>query len=1163
MNRRIVLCAVTLACVSLCAASSRAESTHPDASSGEAGTVAIVEAENPRLAAAMEPLFAQAGYRVTRVTWDDLQPGKLSTASFDLVLLADARRLPVSAVAPTTGYLRAGGRLIALGAPAFGELLVRSPQGYVPRDQYAAAVYDSLARRPLAVSPSAWSRSSSSPARPGAIEPDGQGWKVSVELDGWDTFGQSLAGGVPEGHSLVCLRARGDAQTPQLSIECKERDQSRWIATVELSTEWRSVVLRPTDFSFWPDAPVKRGRSGDRLNPANVASIQIGLSRTHTPRSESGPHTYWFQDLATAPDPNPDELDVSVPDLEGLCPSYKLYPVQGPFTIRPRSPGGQGKEVTLDLAAYAPVPRETGIGFDRHRGCRWVRALDAYDASNRNRGSVAWMMVGDQTLPEAAWGGIGLADPETLLTNGPAGEVFQPVLLDMARAMTRGCFLLEAGSRYFSYHASEPVELGALVSNSGRREQSLEVSFRVAGRQGEALFDKSTPLDLPPSERRETTCTWTPEHENTAQFPYTVTVELRSGNEVIDRVSHRLDLLPDRKAGPEEFVRVEGSRFTLNGKPWHMLGVNYWPNSQGGRPTVPYLKREFYNPEQIEQDLSWMEAAGINLLSGVQAPVPADADAPGAYRDLEDFLERCRRHGMKVFYFLYWGNPLHKPNLPVIQQHIDAAGLKDHPAILGWDLAWEPIYYAGPTDAHMGFLRDDWNTWIVDRYGSLADAERDWEHPLPRVEGKPDTAGLPDVRWCGQHGPWDRIVAAFRQFFSDRVGQGYADLIRELRRYDPNHLISFRFGACGIPNATCYAHAHSASVAKHVDFLCPEGYNLQTRGFTRATPADDVRQGGLVTLYYRFLSREKPVVWMEFGYTVNGMHSRWKTSDVRIKPAELAYQRDEYQNFYQMFLESGARGAAPWWLPGGYRLGEESDFGLLDPDGSERPACEVLKQALPKFAEVSEASCVASADSTPTIVLDFDTHYAEAWEFYGKEYLKSIKGGRVPYLRTEGTGTTSADCPLVAVGNTPLTGHNPPKYLNAEFNTVEVQSDRGEWRETLRGDEITLEPGDSLRCRVSVGNLGEASWEASGKPGDPGVVYLACRLEPSGQVLELPISAATPYLQDATVSEFAIPAAAGEQAVALQMCLARTKPDGTKLTIPFGENRRLTVKIGP
>jgi hypothetical protein len=641
----------------------------------------------------------------------------------------------------------------------------------------------------------------------------------------------------------------------------------------------------------------------------------------------------------------------------------------------------------------------------------------------------------------------------------------------------------------------------------------------------------------------------------------------------IDHIRHFIELLPDAPARREEFVKVKGSNFTLGGKPWYMLGINYRPTSQGGRATLEMFRRDVYDPQIIEGDLASMKSMGINTLSAIHAPTPDDPADPGAFRDLHDFLNRCRRHNMKVFYFLHGANPLAGGTFEAIRKHIDAAGIKDHPAILAWELAWEPIYYSGPASGQMDFLIPDWNAWIVERYDSIANAERDWGCKLPRMVQTSEVSktsevfervGLPKPEWCSTHGPWDKVTAAFRRFFSDHVGHAYGRIIRELRRYDPKHLITFRFGACGIPNQAWFAHAHSAGVAKHVDFLCPEGYNLQS-GFAKATPADEIRKGGLVTLYYRFLSREKPVVWMEFGYTVNGIHARWKTGMEHISPKELAIQRTEYENFYSMFLESGARGAAPWWLPGGFRLDERSDFGILEPDGTERPACQVLRERLPQFAKVGDVSCIAPAkpardDPRPVITLDLDAHFADAWQFYAPQYLRHVKAGRLPYLRTAGTGTTSADCPVVAVGNTPLNGRNPPQFLNAEFNRVEFQEEGTPWREVTEGT-ISVKKPHALKCRVSIGNTAEATWlpPEKGDGSTEGRVFLRCTVQPSGKTINVPILRRTPYLADVELGEFAVPLSdGGEQTVTFQMFTTR-KRDASAVTIPFGEKNAFRV----
>ena len=1028
-------------------------------------------------------------------------------------------------------------------------------------------------------------------------------WKVTADVEDWDTFGISAENLFAGGHDVLAFRARGDADTPELMIECTEVDGARWMAKIGLTTEFRRYVLRPADFTFWSDSKAKRA-STDRFNPAQAARVIFGLSRSHTLQCAKGLHSYWIADLATAANPYRNQPEVETPNIDGLSPSHRLYPLDRIATVRAvhelLSPPEQAAAcVPFVGKGYAAIGRETGIGFDRQRPARWIRVLDAFDEAGKNRGPLAWLMVGETYRPGAMWGNLAIADD---LANRLSSH---PILADaftaMARSMTRGCFLLEAGSRQFSYHAEESPEMGALVLNVGHKKQTLAIVSMVSNQRGEVVFRHTAPVTVSPGEQRDVRWEWKPAVADLRQFPCTVSMRLVEGSpdgQPVDSISHTVELLSDEPARSEDFVTTWQSNFYLQHQSWYMRGMNYWPNHQGGRDSTRWLGPRHYDPQLVERDLTQMEAMGINFLSGIQGAMLGDPKGPLWNHDLHDFLDRCRRHGMKVFYTVPNANPLAGGTADAIKRHIEEAGIKNHPAILAWELSWEPIYYSGTKGGGMDFLLRPWNAWIVHRYGSLEAAELDWGQKLARVSGPralprsarakllkagqtapqvPEVVGqlgaMPEFEWLDKHGPWDRVAAAFRRFFSDYVGRAYGDIIREIRRYDENHLITFRFGACGIPNKAWFAHAHSAGVAKHVDFLCPEGYNLPKSGPAKAADPDDLRKGGLVTLYYRFLSREKPVVWMEFGVSVNGMHTPWHTGMEHVQASELERQRSEYSHYYHMFVESGARGAAPWWLPGGYRLGEMSDFGLVEPGGTERPACAVLREYHPKFAQVGDRTCIAPANPTdretgrPVITLDLDAHYADAWDLYAEQYLEAVRGGKLPYLATRGTGTTSADCPLLAVGNTPCNGRNPPQFLNADFNVVEFrESENAAWHELAVGDVVTAKQGAKVACRASVGNLAEAKWlvPEPGQTNQEGRVALLCTVTPCGRSVQAPLPADTPYLGDADLDLFAVPLGdEPQQAVTLQLMTQRKDSQGGALTILFGEKRTFTVRLLP
>jgi hypothetical protein len=1075
---------------------------------GAAGSAAVL-AEGDAAPIAM--LLEKAGFGVTRLRWADLAKGRIPAESLDLLVLADARRMPAMVAEGAVAYVRAGGKLIAIGAPAFRELLVKSPAGdgqWVTPERYTEVLRELVKPRPA--STTTWKRNACDGRRRASIVEDtaeGRGaWKISCDLQGWDGYATTFSRAFAAGESLLTFRAKGDATTPQLSVELTEQDGSRWIATVDLRPEWRSYVLQPADFLYWHSSKSgARGAAGDHFQPQNAARLIVGLSASHTPQCKAGPHAYWIKDIGTAQHPGvEDQIDAHVPELEGLSPSYHLHPLDAIAALRPavdQRVVPAGWQQAWKRRGYSPNWRPGGRGLDRDEACRWVPVMEACDAQGRSRGALVSLFVGNSALPNALWANVGVSDPADA-----ARPPLADVIVWLAKAIVRGCFLLEGGSRYFSYPDGERLELGLVAVNAGREEQRAMGRVTVTCRDGKTVFQHSGPLTLAPGARKRMSWNWQPDKFDRAG--YEVRVELCDGQTVLDSIGHTVDYL---RPANGEFARVEGSQFRVGGQPWFMQGINYRPNDQGGRTTTQFLQRDLYDPVIVERDLAWMKSAGINFLSAIRAPMtPEQAPEPGAFRDLHDFLNRCQRHGMRVSLFLENARPLAGADFEQVKTYITAAGIKDHPAIFCWELSWEPIFHSAQSAA---VLKPDWNAWIVERYGSAAAAETDWGFKLPRDrDGRLET---PARQQCTTHGAHDRAVAAFRRFFSDRISAGYRDIARPLRAWDPRHLIMFRFGACGIPSGERFAHSHSVGVAKHMDFMCPEAYDLRTVPWGTALPADDVRQGGLVTLYYRFVSREKPVVWMEFGYTVSGFHAVWSPEMVHVKPEQLARQREDFQNYYAMFLESGARGACPWWLPGGFRLGECSDFGLLDPDGAERPACAVMRAAHPQFARV------VHANPERFMEVDFDAHYADAWQRYGRKYLDAVREGRTPYLRTAGTASDSATTPRVAVGNTPCNGHNPPKFLNAEFNALEIQNASGQWQEVRGGAVVTVRRGAAVRCRASIGNLGEAKWLAP-RPGlGLGGVYLAGRKE-YGLEFKTPITADTEYLADAMVREFTL-----------------------------------------
>lgn len=157
-------------------------------------------------------------------------------------------------------------------------------------------------------------------------------------------------------------------------------------------------------------------------------------------------------------------------------------------------------------------------------------------------------------------------------------------------------------------------------------------------------------------------------------------------------------------------------------------------------------------------------------------------------------------------------------------------------------------------------------------------------------------------------------------------------------------------------------------------------------------------------------------------------------------------------------------------------------------------------------------------------------------------------------LRTAGTGTTSADCPLVAVGNRPYNGYNPPKYLNGEFNGLWIEDAAGEWVEVE--DEATVEvtAGQPVRVRASLGNTGEAAWLPPQAAGEAGGVYLTNAPE-SDLPVRVPLPHRVGRYEDVDLEPFIL--TAGLQAPATVVFWLEAENRAR-----FGEKRRVRLRPG-
>lgn len=1004
-------------------------------------------------------------------------PAGFNPGRFDALLLPDGAQCPILAKANLLQFLRGGGDLLVVGGPLFEATIGEAEADWL-RTLQAVPLRRSIVDFGTA-NVTAWQRASNNPQsrttwtiETAELPMEGgriPGLRVEVgNLTSWDTLSIPVSEAFSPGDDLTLFWAKGAEQTTAFLFEWQERDGSRWIATVPLTPQWKRYVLALEDFRYWPDNPsVGRGGVGDRLNPQQVVRLSVGLAQSHA-NLPSGRHLFWIAAIGSGRLPEKiHKPDLSLPALEMFSPFYKYYRLP---SLRPRTP----ELVTAAATGHqtgpvvTPIPRPRGLGFAGGRRGRWIPLAEIRDEHRRWRGTRESLFI-NLGVPYrgSVWGHLAGVEE---------GADLAKAVVRMVRKMASGLFLAKAGAEHFSYFTDERIPLGVQVANFSPRDRKVEVELQVVKVtwKGAAprnlprcLFRFSETLTLSPGQARSVRRTWRPSRPEAGI--YQAVTELKEGGKTLDRIVQEFTLLETPNAPKPEFVTVKEGDFYApvsfqslfrnrkpkieNRKPktakWYPYGVNYWQSNVAGTDTSEYwlhwLAPSFYDPEIVERDLATLEELGFTAVS-------IQLNNPDHVRQVNDFVFRAARHGIRINLFIGGAHPFYTDE-PLFTRLITAGRFAGNPYIWAYDIAWE--HHLGGHNERRSWDRE-WEEWVIERYGTIEHAEQNWGFPIPRDENGRVTN--PSDEQLRTDGPWLKMAAAYERCADDVISRRYREVIRKIRALDPNHLISAR--SASQPSWTGWFAYDLLSCGKHFDFSSPEGYGLRPE------------EAGFTTAYARYAGHGKPVFWAEFGASIFPYD---RTGERAQAQAQL------HRGFAQMLLDSGANGLASWWSVGGYRVDERSDFGIIAPDGTPRESARELQK---RAREITSPR--STRPPSVWVTIDRDLHaaaYQAVYETHKQSYVEAVKEGKMVGVRTAGTGTTSADCPLLAVGNVPYDGFNPLKFLNAEFNWVRLRNVRGEWQEVRSGETVEVAAGQPLEAQVSVGNLGEATWLAQGQPG--------------------------------------------------------------------------------
>ena len=930
-----------------------------------------------RLAALLRGAINDAGYDTAAVSAETLcNADAFAMAKCDLLVVANGRSLPAASIRVIRPFLEDGGQMIVCGLPLWDEMVVKVGDQWTTRSTRDAILESARLSRILVdfakENLTEWSRSSNR-EQPAAVyeaikEGENQGLHVFVpDLDGWSTFGKPLNSPFRDGDSLTCFRAKGSTQTTALMLEWQEKDGSRWIATVQLSEGWRHYALPPEAFKTW-EPPPDRGGKGDRLNVRNARRLSVGVAYSHMP-IHSRQQEYWLSDIGTAPHPFPDAPpDVAVPHIESLCPGYQFFPISQPARIRqPAGASDSDSKLGAPPSFTGIHPRPGPSGFDKERP--WLRRvlLEAVSESGDYRGAVATLTV-PLSRPGAAW--VAFTPSDVAFFRQPA---VRTVVTKAARDLRRGLFLCEAGASVYTALEGEGIRLGAAIVNIGKHS-AVNDSVRLtvsAGDLSEPAFERAWPVTVAPRSVTRVEGAWTP-----PPWPakgYRVATSLLEGERVVDQAAHELHCWKP-KTHPK-FIEARDGGFWLDGRPWKAHGVNYLPSSGVGLAENGlfefWLGAAAYDPEIVRRDLERIREMGMNAISVFLYHVSLPA------QNLLDLARLCDELEIKVNLSLRPGTPLDF-RWALVREMIERLRLAENDTVFAYDLAWEPSHY---DRAYQKRYAPAWRRWLEKRHGSIDGAENAWGIAGPRENGQ---ASVPAADQLRRDGPWRQLAADYRNFLDDVVAEPYAKARRLVSSIDPNHPVSFRMQISGDPTHTVDPLPYDFfGLRNSVDVWEPEAYG-------RIGDWERVKPGHFTAAYARLCDPAKPVLWAEIGVHV------WDEQAMGPGSDQLQFQANYYRDFYRMLIESGADGVFAWWYPGGYRVNERSDYGILNPDGTDRPVTRVIRDAGPRFLNASKPG---PPDVWIPIDRDADARgLAGAYEAAQEQFWRAVENGRRPAL---------------------------------------------------------------------------------------------------------------------------------------------------------------------
>lgn len=543
------------------------------------------------------------------------------------------------------------------------------------------------------------------------------------------------------------------------------------------------------------------------------------------------------------------------------------------------------------------------------------------------------------------------------------------------------------------------------------------------------------------------------------------------------------------------FVTTNGDHFLLNGQEWHPYGIRYVPRYYAELGSEDFLSKPLDSNRQqtIRQDLEEIKNLNLNTVS----LIVWDSNAT-VLSNLQTFLSIAKEKNLRVAVMLV--DCAVVIDNKVSLSHPDKCiallnAIKDNPTVWVIETSWEE---ALRNSKNIVKLKDKWQEWLVNNYGSLASANAlmgtNWS-----------SAQAPNIDYlCQKNGDKQKLAINYRRFLIDYAAKLHTENYDFIKKYDNNHLISARAhgGNTGARSECKLVAISPLAKSPGHDFISTQFYQI-------GLDKNRIELRARVTSDYLHVGR--PIIITEYGYSIFQPHRGG------YFPSGLAEQQQYYEIAIPALKKAGIQGAFSWFYlgkrPWSSTDREQSDLGIIEPNTSQRPgsaqrpAASVIRNNGPFVPQTISMT-------NPTIYMDYFRYpnFTEVFE----ETVSELERDTSKQVRLDGTQYTSANVPIRCLtGDTVPTC--PQRYLSSAL-VLEIQDRTGVWRKMTEG--MTVEYTDHVKVRGRVANTGETTWiTQSNNP--LGLVQIGVKGSQEGRI---PISDTNvrPF-HNASVSEYTIP----------------------------------------